>query len=202
MADPVVEPKVEEPKVEEPKVEPTKEPEPSKEPEPAKEPEPKAKEPEPEPPKEEPKEVEYKLPEGYQDESIVKFAKDAGLSQEQLDQVLNYGNLKNQEYQQAFQAKQEADVAALKEEWGDKFKENVTAANHLISYFDNEEKELANFLKTSGLGNSPIMIKFFTKAAVALQEDGWLKSESAPTKQAKKSTAAILYPTMSKEEGD
>lgn len=153
-------------------------------------------------PKEQPP-VEYKLPEKFPYPDIVDVAKKHNISPEGLDDFIKFQSAKNLEAHKTFQAHQAKEVEALQQEWGDEFKANVAAANRVISHFDGEDKALVKFLQATGGANNPTVIKFLHKIGAALIEDGFLTSESTPTREAKKSAAQTLYPTMDKnKEGD
>lgn len=60
-------------------------------------------------------------------------------------------------------------IAELKKEHGDKFDGVVAMANALIA--SNGDDAFTEFLKTSGLGNDPRMVRFLHKMAQAVGED-------------------------------
>ena len=71
----------------------------------------------------------------------------------------------------------EANIANLKEEWGEGFQRKVAAANHAIDNFGGEG--LRAHLKQMGLSNDPAMVKLFSNIGEQMSEDNFAASDSA-----------------------
>ena len=75
------------------------------------------------------------------------------------------------EDQKAIESKEK--LEALRKEWGQGFDTKTLAARAAIKQFDDEENTFSEYLNTSGLGNDPILIKFFNKIGESMNEDSF-----------------------------
>lgn len=95
--------------------------------------------------------------------------KQAKMMQEYSLQYL-HKNQTGMESQKAQEA--EANLKALKDEWGDKFPAQVDTARAVIKKFAGDQApEVTKFLDDSGLGNNAQLVKLFAKIGEAMLED-------------------------------
>lgn len=80
-----------------------------------------------------------------------------------------------------------ADVKADKEIGGDKLPSNLSAAQRALDQFGTPE--LKEYLKTTGLGNHPDLVKTFVKIGKAMSEDGMVTGGN----DGQRSAAEVLY---------
>lgn len=122
--------------------------------------------------------AEYKLdrflPEGYEEKQealapILEKFHEAGLTNKQLQAVMNiYGEqlgaaLANEK------ASYEAGVTQLKEAWGDAFQQNLTHAKAAVSVYGSPEERQA--LLSPKYANDPVLLRFLAKVGADLSED-------------------------------
>ena len=121
---------------------------------------------------------ETKLAEGMEmsDEVMgeaLKLFHKSGLTQKQSNEVFGfYIDLINGQVESATQESQKTQreaVESLKNDFGDKYDENLDVAQSVVKKFGDEE--LIKFLDESGIGDSPLMIKLFAKIGGSLIED-------------------------------
>ena len=67
--------------------------------------------------------------------------------------------------------------AALKTEWGAAYDQNLDLATRALNHFGGPE--LGAYLRDSGLGNNPVLIRAFAKMGTSLTEDGVLGRATA-----------------------
>lgn len=96
----------------------------------------------------------------------------------------------------SLRGKQEQDIAALKNEWGNAYQANITAANRLIR--ENGGEDFIKYLDSTGLGNDVQIIKMISKLAGAFYGEDKAKgqgsgaSSSMAPADAKKAALAII----------
>lgn len=159
---------------------------------------------------------EYTLPEGVEADVfgadiLSEFqaqAKEQGFSQGQMDFLLKYEADRATSFPddiKEYNSKIFADgLATMKEELGNqKATEMVTGAKAAMKLFADES--MVEFLDTTGLGDSPDIIRFFAKVGAAISEDSTVMPQGhgegrADTPGARDSAAAQkLYPSMAKD---
>lgn len=127
------------------------------------------------------------LPEGQKwDDDLEKWFKEkahsAGLSQKMADKLFReytqfsterLSKLESAEKQQkeTEESRIQQGISALQKEWGDQWTAKVDGANLAVKHLGGDE--LAKFLNESGVGNEPVMIKFFAKLGETLSEDSF-----------------------------
>ncbi len=134
----------------------------------------------------------YELPESIP-EDFGEFASKSRLTQEQVNDILRYNEEQLQQQGETFRKVQEEGVNSLMEEWGESAQENVNLAKRALSHFDNDSKEMREFLRVTQSGNNPIVIRFLSGIGQLLKEDGHIQSDSVNPSQAR-SPAEVLYP--------
>ena len=97
------------------------------------------------------------------------MAHKAGLSTRQAQQLLEQYNEMQVKRLQSFTGKMEEGVASLKKEWGTNFDKNIGVASRAVKELGGDE--LTGLLNETGLGNHPVLIKFFSKLGEQMQED-------------------------------
>jgi len=120
---------------------------------------------------------EVKVPEGVPyDEDIIndikKAAFESGTSKQAFEAILGkyFDRMQTDMIKQREQGEQ-----ALKEEFGDKYDENLTIAKRFCETCSDEFKEL---LEKTGLGNNPIFIKEFMEKGKQTMGDTLIKGSS------------------------
>lgn len=124
------------------------------------------------------------------------FAKENGLTQEKAQQVADLGVKMLQKQQTAFAelTKSWADAARTDKEYGgEAFDANLAGANKAMGQF--ATPEFLQFLKESGLGNHPEMIRAWYRVSKAVSEDKLVTgSNTAPVGE--KTLEQRVYPDM------
>lgn len=150
-----------------------------------------------------PEKYEFKLPEDHKIdaaavEAFSEFAKDAGLTQEAAQALMD-------KLAPAMQARQTQAVETAKATWateskadkefgGDAFNENLAVAKKAIDAFGSPE--LRTLLNESGLGNHPEIIRAFYRAGKSISEDRLVPSGSGIKSAGAKDPAKSLYPNQ------
>ena len=149
-----------------------------------------------------PEKYEFKAPDGVKlDEASVKdfsaFAKDAKLSQESAQKVVDMGVKLMQSWQtqqaEAFKTQRAEWVTnskADKEFGGDKLAENLGAGKKALEKFGTPD--FLTFVNQSGIGDHPEFIRFVHRVAQATKEDG-LPAGSRTAGGAKDTGGAFSY---------
>ena len=135
---------------------------------------------------------EYTVPENVKVKGLRAMAHSNRLSQKQLDGILEYNNRITSNAQEAIKNQQAAAVAQLKEEWGDKYEENIAKAKKAVSHFD-KDGELTEFLQKTRAGDNPKVLRFMHKLGKSLDEDGFMKGDDNVRKPSK-SLAERMFP--------
>lgn len=133
--------------------------------------------------KEAEKAPELNIPEGAEIDADLLEAMKAKDPQKAVDAFL----AAEQKRAEGWAKQQKEWVAEVKKEWGDKADYNLNLANRALHKFGSEE--LTGFLKQSGIGNHPAMIKLFHRIAEADAEDTVAGTAAAPTKTPTRSDA-------------
>jgi len=139
---------------------------------------------------------QYKLPETFKIEGFRKFAHEAGFTQEDVDKILKFNAGHVEKLTEATKAKRAEALDGLKKEWGDSYETNQKLATLAVGYFDDDEKSLSSFLKSTGASKEPVVLKLFNKIGEFLKEDGYIKTDDHTTNPKGKSLAERLYPNQ------
>lgn len=138
---------------------------------------------------------DYKLPEGFPLVDFGKFANSAKLSQQQVDQVVDYYKTQSEAQQAAAREVNKQQLNTLLEGWGEDKEGNLAAASAVVRHFDNDSKEMAHFLKATGAQHNPTVLAFLVNIGKILKEDDYIKTEThQPPK--KQNAASTLYPNL------
>lgn len=119
---------------------------------------------------------EIKAPDSIKDQGFLKAFKEealkAGILPQQAEKLLAWSAGNATQAQQAANAQRQQAVAQgidkLKTEWGEGWDQKVQEAKLGVEWAGGEE--LANYLKQTGLGNDPQVIKLFNKIGQSLAE--------------------------------
>lgn len=117
--------------------------------------------------------------EGAEEAMVGKFqqlAHELGLSQEKAPELVKFFNTMGEQAEQAAFDKQVAGLESLRGEWKENFDANAAVAKQAVSKFGGDDLKM--FLKESGLGNNPLLVKMFHKIGVAVSEDSLLTGPS------------------------
>jgi hypothetical protein len=145
---------------------------------------------------------EFKLPDGVElDKELADFAmpklKEAGVTREQANQLAAImAETRANETKKAFEAwdntqtEWQKSVKSDKEIGGDKFDASIAAASKAITKFGTPE--LKEYLKASGGGNHPELIRFISRVGNAFSDDKPIGSGNAASES--KTLANVLYP--------
>jgi hypothetical protein len=145
---------------------------------------------------------EFTLPDGIElDKDLAEFAspklKEAGVTRDQANKLAAIiSEARTNETKKAFEAwdatqtKWQGDVKADKEIGGDKFDASIAAASKAINKFGTPE--LKEYLKASGGGNHPELIRFISRVGNAFSDDKPIGSGNAASES--KTLANVLYP--------
>lgn len=147
-----------------------------------------------------PEKYEFKPAEGQELdtaalEQFEPIARELNLTNEQAQKMVDlYGTkimpMVQQQQVEAWQKTTEqwaADVKADKEIGGDKLTSNLSAAQRALAQFGTPE--LKEYLKGTGLGNHPELVKAFVKVGKAMSEDGMVTGKES----GQRSAAEVLY---------
>jgi len=139
-----------------------------------------------------PEAADYKVPEGLP-EDIRTWAKEADMTQEQLDSALVKfgGYMKSVEEGNINRIRKGA--TELIKGWGDNAKQNTTLAKRAIEHMD-PDGDLKDLLKLPEVGNHPAVIKFFYKNGLKLREGGFIKSGRPSSGKTEQNRAHRMYP--------
>jgi hypothetical protein len=141
---------------------------------------------------------QYKLPENFKIKGFRKFAHEAKLTQEDVDNILKFNSNHVKSLNEAAKQQRAEGVESLKKEWGEDFDTNKKLATLAVGYFDDEGKSLSTFLKDTGASKNPVVMKLFHKIGGFLKEDGYIKSSDFTSTPKGKSLAERLYPDHGK----
>jgi hypothetical protein len=145
---------------------------------------------------------DFKLPDGIElDKDLAEFAspklKEAGVTRDQANKLAVIilearanETKKTFEAWDATQTKWQDSVKSDKEIGGDKFDASIAAASKAINKFGTPE--LKEYLKASGGGNHPELIRFISRVGNAFSDDKPVGSGNAAAEG--KTLANILYP--------
>lgn len=152
-----------------------------------------------------PESYDFKAPEGKEYDATVlepfsAAAKEANLTQDAAQKLLNSMAPKLAERQQA-------QVTAIQTGWleasktdkefgGDKLQENLSTAKKALDTF--ATPEFKKLLDDTGLGNNPEVIRMLIRVGKNVSEDGFVAGSAAPNGQ--RNIAAKLYPNTPNKE--
>ena len=114
----------------------------------------------------------YKLPESFPIKDIGKWANKVGLTQQQLEHIINLDNHLNTERMNSVDKVYAAGLNTLYTEWGEAKTENIRLAKAALSHFD-DTGELKTMLNASKAGNHPVVVNFFAKLGKKLMKEDW-----------------------------
>lgn len=104
---------------------------------------------------------------------FIERAHAAGILPKQAEQMFNFWNEKVTEastsYSEQMTAQKQEQITALRKEWGAGFDKELATAKQALKQFGDED--LTNFLRETGLGDNPTMIRLFNKIGKNLNED-------------------------------
>lgn len=104
--------------------------------------------------------IEYKLPEEYEgDENLVAFAKENGLTQDQLDNSLKYLKQQEQAAEEAYSTLMKEETKKLQGEWGTRYGERLKTAKSAVKMLDKEVPGMVQFLRDSKAATNPHVIR-------------------------------------------
>jgi hypothetical protein len=134
---------------------------------------------------------EYKLPEGFSPE-VATWAKDMGLTQEQLDgsieQMKTVASGVGQQEKVMLRSAGEAHV----KNWGDDRKPNTQLVKRALESFD-PSGDLTKLLNERGFINHPVVLDAFLAHGKSLREGGFIRmGNSRPTGE--RTVAQAMYP--------
>jgi hypothetical protein len=133
-------------------------------------------------------------------DAVKRMAFENKMTQDQFTATLNtFGQyMQAQRMAEAEQLKQQGKDFITKE-WGEKAEYNLNIARRALQTVD-PEGELKQLLDTTGFGNHPTILKFFSNLGKDLQEGGYLRGELRQPAGAKKTPAQLLYPSMNRKD--
>lgn len=141
----------------------------------------------------------YTLPEGVPEE-VKEWGKEAGLTQEQFDLVLNkYGSVEASRLEGVKVANKQG-FDQLVESWGEESKANLQLADRVIQFADPKgDLKLAEFLQgpqSNYAATNPMIVQLFLNIGKAMSEGGALVGDPVPgnTTGKKVHYAHELYP--------
>lgn len=146
-----------------------------------------------------PEDYEVSAPEGVElsDEAVNEFkevAKEAGLTQEQFQKLVQFDADRFQTAQEAAQEQMQEEInqelESLKSEWGNQFDAKVQTAKKALGAV--ADQGTYEFLDQTGMGNHPQMIKLFARLGERMSEDSFVSSDGGGP-QSKKTPDQILY---------
>ena len=107
-----------------------------------------------------------------------KVAHEMGVSKQAFEAIVGkyYGQMANQMVQSRVQGE-----TALKEEFGDKYDENVKIAQRFAGNCSEEFREL---MEKTGMGNNPVVIKEFINLGKKTMSDSLIKGEQGSSAEA------------------
>ncbi len=132
---------------------------------------------------EKPEDYKVFIPEGVPaDEKVVKgfqaVAKDLGLTQAQVDKLVDFHNANILRGLEAQKAMAEEGRKFLKKTWGDQYEANLALADRGFEAFGT--KALVDVLTQTGLKDHPAMVHAFANIGKAISEDALVLPEEAP----------------------
>jgi len=126
------------------------------------------------------------------------WAHEAGLSQKQAETLAAKYIAFEDAQLAAYSKAAEAQVNAVKIEWGDKFDANVAIAHKAVEQFCTAEDK--RYLDESGLGNNPTLVRMFYKIGLAMNDDTMGQGRQVPAGQQMPRTSGgtpqLSFPSM------
>lgn len=139
----------------------------------------------------------YQLPEG-QPEQLGIWAKENKFSQAQLNAMFSLKDGVEQYTSEVRNRVYSEGRAELYKEWGDKKDANVAIAESVFAAIPSGQK-LAEFIRSSGEGANPVVIRALHEIGNYLQEGGYLKNQDVSNKN-NANPMKKRYPTMFPED--
>ena len=106
------------------------------------------------------------------EQAFLEKMHEIGLNNKQASELINWMHSGNQNVSEEMQATQDHALSELKSEWGQAFDKKLGDARNALQVYGDEA--MVNMLNTTGLGDSPAMIKTFAKIGETLTEDAAL----------------------------
>lgn len=85
----------------------------------------------------------------------------------------------------------------LRREWGNDYNQNIELMKRAVEQFGGED--FKNIMRSTGLGNDPVLIKTFYNIGKAMAEDTLITGEPGGNKQEVETTGQLHYPSMEKK---
>lgn len=140
---------------------------------------------------------EYTLPKEVKIKGLRSMALSNKMSQDQLDGILKFNQDLTSKALQSRQEQQAKDIKTLKDEWGDKYENNIALAKKALKHYDSKDEDVSKLLKMGNMGDNPAVMRFMHKLGESLGEDSFV-SNSGNTKTTKASIAERLFPNHPK----
>lgn len=144
---------------------------------------------------------ELPVPEGQDGEfakTTAAWMHEAGLNKQQAQALATQWNAfqaqQAEQMQAAVQKQLEADIAAVKQEWGADFDAKKAVMSQAVNTF--APPEFIEMLDKSGLINSPVIAKMFLKIGEAIGEDKSIATPRNAAHSGEQSIAKRLWPGM------
>lgn len=125
----------------------------------------------------------FTVPEGIKldDDATNVFksvAYNAGLTNKQAEALVMFDVQRNQELIKAIDAGRNQSEVALKKEWGTEYDTRIDLAKGLLTHFENKFPDAAKELKTTAVGNNPIVLMALAELSKVYKESNIIKGES------------------------
>jgi len=135
-------------------------------------------------------------------ESIVQYAKERGLSNEDAQAILDRDSKLRDSFEQTIKEAQLNELETISNDWakqakddkeigGESFNKNVEMSKRVIERYGTEEFKKA--LDDTGLGNHPELLRVFSRIGKAMSEDQLVIPGTHPSTKTKKRPEEILY---------
>lgn len=91
------------------------------------------------------------------------------LTNSQVQELIKYTGVEQEQAAKVNATKREADVEALRQEWGTNFDKEVAITQKAVGKFATEEER--QYLTSKGLDNDPTLVKMFNRVGKGMLED-------------------------------
>ena len=132
---------------------------------------------------ENPEDYKIYIPEGMEEDQNLKagfqlIAKEMGLNQAQVDQLVDFHNARVDQSIKAQEALKKQGQEFLRKTWGDQYEDNLALADKGMNAFGTQA--LVDILNTTGLKNHPAMVHTWANIGKAISEDALVLPEEQP----------------------
>jgi hypothetical protein len=103
-------------------------------------------------------------------EDFLALAHTAGLNRDQVETMLMYNQMQDEDLQSHQDEMVENAIGGLRQEWGMAFDRKLEEGQRAVAFLENTAPGLAEALEATGAGNHPAMIKVFQALGANLQE--------------------------------